>query len=353
MVSYAEIDGHPPRARAIEAAGVHRYLGTPDGIQVYLDNGAFFFLSRGGVTPHKPYEDFVARAQPNWWPIPQDFIPTPAMTDEGQRDCLRRTMATNRQYEHDGYVPVIHAGRLLGSYIAEVQSRERLLAKPAVALGGIVPNLLRAPKAVPYANVLASLHQARTAFAGKRLHLFGVGGTATLHLAMLLGIDSADSSGWRNRAARGIVQLPGSGDRTVANLGNWRGREPSNEEWEKLDACECPACQQFGLAGLKASALTGFCNRATHNLWVLLEEAQAIETRLADGTYSAWYEGHLDNSIYLPLIRRALALREATSDPSSRVDEPIPNRSATQAASNEPLDLRPPSGLAQHVPGRE
>ena len=315
MVSYGDIRAHPARARAIEALGVHRYLAVPNEMQVYLDNGAFFFLNRGGEIPRKDYEGFVALARPDWWPIPQDFIPAPAMSDEDQRNCFRRTMAVNREYEHGGYVPGIHAGRMLESYISEFQSCERLLAKPALALGGIVPNLLRAPKAIPYAVVLAGLHRARTAFSGKSLHLFGVGGTATLHLAALLGFDSIDSSGWRNRAARGIVQLPGSGDRTVANLGNWRGREPSTEEWERLEACKCPACEQFGLDGLKASALAGFCNRSTHNLRILLEEARAIETRLADGTYASWYEGHLDNSIYLSLIRQALALREGSSHP--------------------------------------
>ena len=58
-------------------------------------------------------------------------------------------------------------------------------------------------------------------------------------------MDSADSSGWRNRAARGIVQLPGSGDRIVADLGKWRGREPDTDEWKTLKDCQCPACQQF------------------------------------------------------------------------------------------------------------
>ena len=35
-----------------------------------------------------------------------------------------------------------------------------------------------------------------------------------------MGVDSVDSSGWRNRAPRGIMQLPGSGDRMVAELGS-------------------------------------------------------------------------------------------------------------------------------------
>ena len=115
MVSYAEVAAYPARARAIEAVGLRDYIGVPNGVKIYLDNGAFYFLSRNGEILHKSYEEFVTRAQPDWWPIPHDFIPTPAMTDEEQRDCLKRTMALNRAYEHDGYVPVIHAGHLLES----------------------------------------------------------------------------------------------------------------------------------------------------------------------------------------------------------------------------------------------
>jgi 7-cyano-7-deazaguanine tRNA-ribosyltransferase len=107
-----------------------------------------------------------------------------------------------------------------------------LSRKPSIALGGIVPNLLRAPKAMPYTDILASVRQVRTAVVGKDLHVFGIGGTAMLHLAAILGIDSADSSGWRNRAARGIIQLPGGGDRTVVRLGSWRGRNPDAEGWK-------------------------------------------------------------------------------------------------------------------------
>jgi queuine/archaeosine tRNA-ribosyltransferase len=118
-----------------------------------------------------------------------------------------------------------------------------------------------------------------------------------------------DSSGWRNRAARGIVQLPGSGDRLVADLGSWRGRKPSPDECDILRACGCPACRIHGLAGLEATRIAGFCNRATHNLWVLLNEVSAIEAHLADDTYETWFEGHLDNSIYLPLVRYALDQR--------------------------------------------
>jgi tRNA-guanine family transglycosylase len=148
----------------------------------------------------------------------------------------------------------------------------------------------------------------RQTFAEKSIHVFGVGGTATLHLTALLGFDSVDSSGWRNRAARGIVQLPGSGERVVAELGKWRGRRPSEEEWGALRRCKCPACKQHKLEGLQAGELHGFCCRATHNLWVLLQENQWLLKHIPAGTYRRNYARRLDNSIYRPLIDEVLTM---------------------------------------------
>jgi 7-cyano-7-deazaguanine tRNA-ribosyltransferase len=311
MVSYAEFHQMPAQRRKAMELGLHALLGVPRRFKIYLDNGAFYFLDREGETPRRAYEEFVAQALPNWYPIPQDFIPTPQMTRAEQQRCFQRTMRVNRAYRHNGFVPVIHTGKFLEKYTAALRESEQLVGKESLALGGIVPNLLRSPKAAPYAEILDGLIHVRQVFADKRLHVFGIGGTATLHLAALLDMDSVDSSGWRNRAARGLVQLPGSGDRMVAKLGSWRGRAPSREEWEMLEACPCPACRQFGIAGLKAKKIYGFCNRATHNLWVLLEENRRIEGRLANNTYSKWHERHLDNSIYLPLIRQLLKRKKS------------------------------------------
>src|SRR5438046_1364974 len=71
-----------------------------------------------------------------------------------------------------------------------------------------------------------------------------------------------------------------------------------------LAACQCPACRQFGIEELQTTGIRGFSNRATHNLWTLLNEAQQIDAHLADGSYQTWYKYHLDNSIYLPLIQQ-------------------------------------------------
>jgi hypothetical protein len=202
MVSYADFHRMPVQRRAAMDRGLREYLGVPDETKVYLDNGAFYFLSRGGDTPVEEYVEFVERAEPDWHPIPRDYIPAPAMTEDEQRACLDQTMLVNSAYEHDGYAPVVHIGQFLDDYVARLQANEKLRRKPTIALGGIVPNLLRRPKAVPYQMVLDALIHVRRTFADKEVHVFGIGGTATLHLAALLGVDSVDSSGWRNRAAR-------------------------------------------------------------------------------------------------------------------------------------------------------
>lgn len=317
MVSYSDFRAQPARSRLAAKIGLHALLGAEPATEVYLDNGAFALMRRSDTFPPADYEAFVASARPDWWPIARDFIPTPAMSAEMQDDCFDRTMAMNRAYSRDGFVPVVHVGPKLEEYIAAIHEDTALRGKPSIAIGGMVPNLLRSPKAVPYEEVLRALLRVRLEFAAKQVHVFGVGGTATLHLCALLGIDSVDSSGWRNRAARGIIQQPGQGDRMVANLGSWRGRQPTPQEWEGLAQCHCPACTAFGLDGLTATGIDGFCNRATHNLDVLLREAAEIDERLADGTYADWYATHLDNSTYLPLVRKALELRESVEEDQS------------------------------------
>src|SRR4051794_23915017 len=100
----------------------------------------------------------------------------------------------------------------------------------------------------------------------------------------------------------------------VAELGKWRGRRPSEAEFGILRKCKCPACRQHKLEGLQAGELHGFCCRATHNLWVLLEENRWLSRHLARGTYRRYYKRRLDNSVYRPLIDELLALdaREQT-----------------------------------------
>lgn len=302
MVSYAEIHQMPGIRARMMRDGIHATLGIPSNIKVFLDNGAFGLSRKGLEIPHKEYEDFVEKAKPDWRPVPRDFIPAPMMTDDEQQNCLQRTMQVNTDFQHDGFVPVVHISRVINQYISELKANEKLVAKPRLAIGGIVPNLLRAPKAISHQEILQNLITLREEFADKEIHIFGIGGISTLHVAALLEIDSVDSSGWRNRAARGIILLPGKSERIIAELGSWRGRKVSEDEKELLLNCECSACQKFGLEGLSANGSFGFRNRATHNLWTLLEESKWIAEKLKANLYNDEYQSRLEGSTYRKLV---------------------------------------------------
>jgi hypothetical protein len=153
MVSYADFHAMPHRRKLAMEQGLHGYLGIPKQVRIYLDNGSFYFIGRDGEAPVSEYEVFVRSAKPDWYPIPRDFIPTPKMRKGEQQNCFTRTMEVNRAYDYDGYVPVVHISRFLGDYTAAIKRNKKLAAKPAVALGGIVPNLLKTQRAMNLEDV--------------------------------------------------------------------------------------------------------------------------------------------------------------------------------------------------------
>lgn len=303
MISYADFDASPGQRKRAMDEGIHQFLGIKGNrVHVYLDNGAFHFLMGGKTFREKQYTEFVERARPNWYPVPKDYIPAPNMPTRKQRDYFQRTMTANRTYHDNGFVPIIHVGRYLESYLEAVEKDKRLSAKPEFGLGGLVPNLLRTPNAASHDQILKSIRRVRQVFDDKKIHVFGIGGVSTIHVAALLGLDSVDSSGWRNRAARGIVQLPGRGDRMVTKLGTWNIRQLSRSERSEIEGCACPACSRYGFAGLKAKKVQGFRCRAIHNLYILFQESKLIEQHLRRGDYADWYPNHLSNSIYKPIV---------------------------------------------------
>lgn len=311
MVSYADFDALPNQRKRAMDNGIHQFFRIKrHRVQVYLDNGAFHFLSGKRRFPEKDYTEFIEKAKPDWYPVPRDYIPTPSMSTDKQRYYFQRTMEINRAYQHDGYVPIIHVGRYLQAYLESIEKDRVFSRKPEFGLGGLVPNLLRTPNAPSHTDILASIHNVRNSLREKKIHVFGIGGVSTIHLAALLELDSIDSSGWRNRAVRGIIQLPGTGDRMVKKLGSWNVRQLSKQDREKIDACQCPACSRYGIEGLRRSKTEGFDCRAIHNLYVLFDEKRLIELHLKQGTYPEWYNQHLANSIYKPLIDEIIHSRK-------------------------------------------
>lgn len=301
MVSFAEFEHAKTLREKALFDGLHGALGVPKGVRIYLDNGAFGNVRDGKEPCASAFWKFVKRTKPDWYPIPADFIPLPSMNEAEQHDCFKKTMRYNYEYSFNGCVPVVHVGAKLNQYLRALKAHDALSKKKVLALGGLVPLLLQTKGTGSKVQTIDSITTVRRRFDG-HIHAFGIGGTATLHLAAVAGLNSIDSAGWRNRAAHGIIQLPGRGDRLLTKMGTWRGRALDKTEREMLAACRCPGCLEAGIKGMIANGASGFYRRATHNLHVLLTELAEIERRLADNTYEGWYGTHVFNQTFIKLI---------------------------------------------------
>jgi len=300
MISFAELlrDRHVLEASAVR--GLSSYLNV--GVKIYLDNGCFSLLRQGGEPAAREYVDYVKRARPNWYPVPADYVPLPSMTRRHTRRLAEKTAAVNREYGHKGFVPVVHVGPDFQEFFEQTI---RELQPASIAIGGVVPHIRYGRQAAPKV-VIKTLAWARHRFQGS-IHVFGLGGgIGSLYLAAALGIDSMDSSGWRVRAARGVVLVPARGDRSVARLGSWGKREPSRHERELLGRCRCRSCRRDGIEHLSAPGADGFRHRAGHNLSVLLSEARMIRRHLANGDFQEWALRRLRVTTFRRFVKLAI-----------------------------------------------
>jgi 7-cyano-7-deazaguanine tRNA-ribosyltransferase len=300
MFSFDEFRRRPHLLRGAAAGGFPTVLGS-DGVRVYLDNGAFSCLLRGTKPAVAEFCEFVRATSPVWYPVPADFIPRPNDSRRHQKVLVDRTIRVLEAHTDHGYCPVVHAGPWLDCYLAALR---RLGRTEKLAIGGLVPHLLNSAGAQRRATIVG-IRRVRDEFPGT-IHAFGVGGIVTLHLAAALGIDSLDSSGWRLRAARGLIILKGRGERMAVKLGSWMGRAIGPDEWEELARCRCPSCRRRGIEGLKAVGVEGFAYRAVHNLWTLLEEAALIDRHLARGDFPAWSATRIRSNRMADLVSLAL-----------------------------------------------
>lgn len=300
MLSFDEFRRRPAIKKSAEVGGFGAVLGA-ERVRVFLDNGAFSCLLRGTEPAVDEFRAFVRATSPAWYPVPADYIPRPTDSRRRQRGLFEKTIKILEAHADDGYCPVVHAGPWLDRYM---ETLHRLGQTRQLAIGGLVPHLLNSAGA-RRRETIARLKRVRREFPGT-IHAFGVGGVVTLHLAAAVGIDSADSSGWRQRAARGLVVLRGRGERMAVKLGSWKGREIGPAEWAELARCRCPSCRRHGSEGLKALGLEGFAHRAVHNLWTLLEEAALIDRHLARGDFAAWSARRVRGNRMADLVALAL-----------------------------------------------
>lgn len=300
MISFAEIMSRGLTSRAAAARGLRQYLGFRG--EVFLDNGSFTLLRNGGKPNVAEYVRFVESAKPDWFPIPVDYLPAPSSSRRVAKLLAEKTASMNQEFGGSGYVPVVHMGPHFLEYFAEVL---KLLRPDRLAVGGMVPYLRFGRGANPRVAI-EMLARARSLFDGS-LHVFGFGGGVTsLHLAAALGLDSVDSSGWRVRAAKGLILMPGRGERMITGFGQQKGAPLSSEDQLALKRCGCAICSVSSNQLSKPGRL-GFQGRALHNLWVLSNEA-ALLNRCSSKVLRTWSLKRLRTNRMRYLVEHAFML---------------------------------------------
>ena len=99
-----------------------------------------------------------------------------------------------------------------------------------------------------------------------KVHVSGLGSSPLMiYLAVYLGVDSTDTSGYRRRAAYGKILLPGFGERYVGDgRAKFGAVKLGRSELELLKNCDCPVCRMD-----PSMLFKDWRARAIHNEYVL------------------------------------------------------------------------------------
>ena len=327
MFSYAVAMESTKTMRRLWKQSFWKGYNLPEEYKIFLDNGSFSFSQQNYTVNGLSYRKFVEQTQPSWYPMVQDYIPGLDMPLETQRQCMEKTMANNEEWSGSDYAMVVHAGPMFDEYINRFKASETLMKSKYVALGALASRRLRVTRLIPGDDLSGDketfeyIKEMRETFANSHLHLFGVGGArAPIHLAALLGADSIDSIGWftaGGKFGRALSPVPAKSDVYICSTNSDARPDPTKEDIEDLEACECPTCQEYGIEGLKDPSVGfGVQCRSAHNLYYLVKEKQLVEKHIADGTYKEWHKEHyyrpqfhdVTNAIFNPVKETQLNL---------------------------------------------
>ncbi len=301
LISFYEIFKSKKLRNIFKSSLYNNEIGFPRYIKIFLDNGAFSFI-KANVKDNieKEYVKFVKKLNPYWYPIPMDYIPHPSDDKKTQYIKFKKTMKMNRKYIEKGFVPVIHAGLYFEKFIEEIKKIDKEPKK--LAIGGLVPHMLLS-KNGSRDVVVAVLKHLRHEFPKTDIHVFGIGGVTTIYLLKLAQINSFDSIGWRVRAAWGIIQIRGIGERQIMQRDKgWKIPPVSEEEKKLLKSCKCPICSKNLQDLMKRKDFEGFEARAIHNLYTLYEEVDFINKLKSKKELLEYIERTVKN----PLIQKII-----------------------------------------------
>jgi tRNA-guanine family transglycosylase len=290
---------NPNVANALRTQRVHSFLDFNG--PVMMDSGGFSFMMKKSVkVTARRITELYESSKPDLGVV----LDHPLMLGLNRREIRRRQLVTLRNTEkmlamretsNPELMPVIH-GHTKESVEWFIKRLDKIGDFKWYGLGSLVPSVFNARGVGGIRNVIEMLCYTRKCLPGKLIHVFGVGSTVTMHLMFASGADSLDSSSWRTKAAYGIIQLPGIGDRYITGrAGKTTGKkylDLSEDEKKTLERCRCPGCRQNGLAGLRGlnNSQGSFQLRALHNSYVFQREVEKARRMIREDRYMTYVD---------------------------------------------------------------
>jgi tRNA-guanine family transglycosylase len=315
---YFEIDGvmvnayeilRKNHANTIAKKGIHNYLNFKG--PVMMDSGGFLFMKKNILEVHpKTILELYERSKPDFGVILDHPIQPNLSRNERkkrQRKTLENTryMVTLQKGKNPMLIPVIH-GYSLQTVSWFIDQLNKIGDFEIYGIGSLVPSVFNTKDAGGIYNVVKIVSFVRKRLPDKKLHVFGVGSSLTMHLMFYIGADSVDSSGWRTKAAYGAIQLPGMADRYITKRKKHKDYPKLNKEERKiLNNCDCPACKRNSVDSLMQS----FQLRALHNAWVFQNEVKLARELIEDNTYDKYVERILQKTPFNHVFQYAKKLK--------------------------------------------
>ena len=325
MVNAYEILSDESRLLKIENTGINSYLGF-DG-PIAIDSGGFLLQKRASLfIDVSRLLEMYERTRPTIGVV-LDHPLSPFVTRKENETRWTQTLENTRQMlarkNSIPLMPVVH-GYTLDDIARACDAIEELSKVDIIGIGSLVPLMKGINRKVDFPEhytsepalsqrksartskyssrhfVVDAIRYVRERFPDALLHVFGVGGTTTMHLMLALGVDSIDSIGWRLKAGHGAIQLPGIGDRFLKPRNDRktiRSRRVMNDiEKEVLSQCACPTCAGLTLSKRIEMLDQSFEKRALHNAWVYLKELRQFKQCVKAGVLSEFLAHRLKSS---------------------------------------------------------
>ena len=311
LVNAYDFMQHPVAFEKARKNKIHNYLGFKG--PVLMDSGGFLFMKKKKMdVSAEQITSFYEETKPNFGVV----LDHPLMPNLRPKESMKRKMKTlqntrimmkKRITKNPVLIPVIHGYKPseIRWYVRKLEKIEKF---SIYGIGSLVPALYNVKGMGGILNVMRVIIEIRKQIPRAKLHVFGTGGSLTMHLMYYAGANSLDSSAWRTKAAFGAIQMSGMGDRWITkSIRKKPYPQLSKEEKKKLENCKCPMCRNYGLSRLK----NNFTARAIHNAWIHQQEVKKARKLIHENRYEEYVSKIMGKTNFYSLFNAIKKLKKS------------------------------------------